>query len=174
MSIWTNERIAELRRLWELCLSAAQIAVAIGGVSRNAVIGKIHRLGLSGRVKVPAARRAVGAASATVVTAWGDLTDAQAAAPPAEVIPLDLIATRTIMTIREGECRAIIGDPAADEPAMCGREAVPGAHAYCEHHRARFLTNRRNPDVEAYLAIKDVFATRGQLARKLDWQKRRA
>lgn len=48
---WTDERIEELRKLWADGLSASQIASTLGGVSRNAVIGKIHRLGLSGRVK---------------------------------------------------------------------------------------------------------------------------
>ena len=57
---WTEERIEELRKLWGEGLSASQIANTLGGVSRNAVIGKIHRLGLSGRVKTPRspARRA--------------------------------------------------------------------------------------------------------------------
>ncbi|MEM0907525.1 MAG: GcrA family cell cycle regulator, partial [Pseudomonadota bacterium] len=43
---WTDERIEELRKLWADGLSASQIADSLGGVSRNAVIGKIHRLGL--------------------------------------------------------------------------------------------------------------------------------
>ncbi|MCF3933923.1 GcrA cell cycle regulator [Acuticoccus sp. M5D2P5] len=48
---WTDERIEVLRKLWAEGHSASQIATTLGGVSRNAVIGKIHRLGLSGRVK---------------------------------------------------------------------------------------------------------------------------
>ena len=46
---WTEERIAALKSLWEEGLSASQIAARLGGVTRNAVIGKVHRLGLSGR-----------------------------------------------------------------------------------------------------------------------------
>ncbi len=52
---WTDERVEQLRKLWSDGLSASQIATEIGGVSRNAVIGKVHRLGLSGRTKAPAA-----------------------------------------------------------------------------------------------------------------------
>lgn len=52
---WTDERVEQLRKLWSDGLSASQIATEIGGVSRNAVIGKVHRLGLSGRAKAPAA-----------------------------------------------------------------------------------------------------------------------
>ena len=46
---WTDERVALLKKLWLEGLSASQIAKQLGGVTRNAVIGKVHRLGLSGR-----------------------------------------------------------------------------------------------------------------------------
>lgn len=46
---WTDERIDTLRTLWENGLTASQIAETLGGVSRNAVIGKAHRLGLKSR-----------------------------------------------------------------------------------------------------------------------------
>jgi GcrA cell cycle regulator len=53
---WTDERVELLRKLWGEGLSASQIAAQIGGVSRNAVIGKVHRLKLSGRGKQTAAQ----------------------------------------------------------------------------------------------------------------------
>jgi GcrA cell cycle regulator len=46
---WTEERVELLKRLWLEGQSASQIALQLGGVTRNAVIGKVHRLGLSGR-----------------------------------------------------------------------------------------------------------------------------
>ncbi|MDB5717924.1 MAG: GcrA cell cycle regulator [Sphingomonas bacterium] len=46
---WTDERIDQLKRLWEQGMTASQIAEELGGVSRNAVIGKAHRLGLQSR-----------------------------------------------------------------------------------------------------------------------------
>ncbi len=46
---WTDERIDRLKSLWEKGLTASQIADELGGVSRNAVIGKAHRLGLKSR-----------------------------------------------------------------------------------------------------------------------------
>jgi GcrA cell cycle regulator len=46
---WTDERINQLKTLWENGLTASQIADELGGVSRNAVIGKAHRLGLKSR-----------------------------------------------------------------------------------------------------------------------------
>jgi GcrA cell cycle regulator len=46
---WTDERIDQLKSLWEKGMTASQIAEELGGVSRNAVIGKAHRLGLQSR-----------------------------------------------------------------------------------------------------------------------------
>ncbi len=59
---WTDDRVELLKKLWAEGLSASQIANRLGGVTRNAVIGKVHRLGLSGRTttsraKVPRTRR---------------------------------------------------------------------------------------------------------------------
>src|ERR1700730_8268756 len=51
---WTEERVESLKKLWGEGLSASQIAAELGGITRNAVIGKVHRLGLSGRAKSPA------------------------------------------------------------------------------------------------------------------------
>ena len=48
---WTDERVELLKKLWADGLSASQIAAELGGVTRNSVIGKVHRLGLSGRAK---------------------------------------------------------------------------------------------------------------------------
>ena len=48
---WTNEQVELLKQLWNEGYSASQIADQIGTVTRNAVIGKIHRLGLQGRRK---------------------------------------------------------------------------------------------------------------------------
>ena len=50
---WTDERVEQLKKLWSDGLSASQIAAELGGITRNAVIGKVHRLGLSGRTKAP-------------------------------------------------------------------------------------------------------------------------
>jgi GcrA cell cycle regulator len=47
---WTDERVEMLKRMWQEGQSASQIAKELGGVTRNAVIGKVHRLGLSNRV----------------------------------------------------------------------------------------------------------------------------
>src|SRR4029078_3103332 len=51
---WSEDRVEQLKKIWEGGLAASQIAAELGNVTRNAVIGKVHRLGLSGRAKSPA------------------------------------------------------------------------------------------------------------------------
>ena len=52
---WTEEKVEKLKELWGKDHTASQIAEIIGGVSRNAVIGKAHRLNLSAKIKTRAA-----------------------------------------------------------------------------------------------------------------------
>src|SRR3954470_5061502 len=54
---WTDERVEQLKSLWNDGLSASQIARVLGSVTRNAVIGKVHRLGLAGRAGPARAER---------------------------------------------------------------------------------------------------------------------
>ncbi len=55
---WTDERVEQLRQMWNEGQSASQIAKTLGGVTRNAVIGKVHRLGLSNRTAAKPAAEA--------------------------------------------------------------------------------------------------------------------
>ena len=64
---WTDERVELLKKLWSDGLSASQIAAELGGITRNAVIGKVHRLGLSGRAKSTSTARAAAAQGARAV-----------------------------------------------------------------------------------------------------------
>ncbi|HWJ68691.1 MAG TPA: GcrA family cell cycle regulator [Sphingobium sp.] len=100
---WTDERIEQLRQMWERGLTASQIAEELGGVSRNAVIGKAHRLGLPARPspvkaadggsKAATARKAAAAPAARADTpAKADARPARPAAkapaaPPVEAKP---------------------------------------------------------------------------------------
>jgi GcrA cell cycle regulator len=66
---WTDERVELLKKLWAEGLSASQIAAQLGNVTRNAVIGKVHRLKLSSRGRAtaaPAAKKKMAAPTATV------------------------------------------------------------------------------------------------------------
>lgn len=72
---WTDERVETLKRMWAEGQSASQIAKELGGVTRNAVIGKVHRLGLS--------NRAGGTPAATTAKAPAKEKPAKASAKPA-------------------------------------------------------------------------------------------
>ena len=61
---WTDDRVETLKRMWGEGASASTIAKELGGVTRNAVIGKVHRLGLSNRVVGGTAEQAAPAAAA--------------------------------------------------------------------------------------------------------------
>ncbi|HZV18360.1 MAG TPA: GcrA family cell cycle regulator [Sphingobium sp.] len=76
---WTDERIEQLRQMWERGMTASQIAEELGGVSRNAVIGKAHRLGLQAR---PSPVKAAEASAKPAAT-----TSARKAAAPARPEP---------------------------------------------------------------------------------------
>ncbi|KKI19181.1 GcrA family cell cycle regulator, partial [Sphingomonas sp. Ag1] len=66
---WTEERIDTLRKMWEGGQTASQIAEALGGVSRNAVIGKAHRLGLQSRPSPVVSKDAEAKAAAAAAAA---------------------------------------------------------------------------------------------------------
>jgi GcrA cell cycle regulator len=156
---WTDERVELLRQLWLDGKSASQISSQLGlGVTRNAVIGKVHRLGLSGRTKTsaPAAPRIrqrtapihrpsvpnrSGAASHGGGHAVrGNTALAFSAEPMLEmqpvvyddvVVPISLRVT--IVELKESMCRWPLGDPTSQEFRYCGSQSL-GAGPYCSHH----------------------------------------
>ncbi len=143
---WTEDRVEILTKLWAEGLSASQIAKQLGGVTRNAVIGKVHRLGLSGRAKPSRPKKAtnVRAASprkrATASKPRAPRAVSKPAAPaapppppPIEAKPLPNGEYATIMTIRDHMCKWPIGDPIASDFRFCGRKIKQG-EPYCEAH----------------------------------------
>jgi GcrA cell cycle regulator len=117
---WTDERIADLRRLWAQGLSASQIAKRLGGeVSRNAVIGKAHRLGLAGR---PSPIR-------------GEAKPRSKAAPPPPPAAAAAAAAPAAPRRKGPGCQWPIGDPSTQEFAFCGESSEPG-RPYCAKHCA--------------------------------------
>lgn len=129
---WTDDRVEILIRLWRDGGSARQIARRLGGVTRNAVIGKIHRLGLSGRAapSAPGGRRPKPKVERRLRQAPPAPRPRAGVAPPQ---PPETGAA-TIVSIRRGQCRWPIGDPLVDGFCLCGRPAVHGA--YCAPHGA--------------------------------------
>ena len=143
---WTDERVELLKKLWADGLSASQIAAELGGITRNAVIGKVHRLGLSGRAKSsssgasrPRKTRAPGMmrvsrASTRGNTALAHAYDHDVEAEPElidNIIPMG--QRRTILELTEDTCRWPIGDPGSPDFFFCGGNTV-NSLPYCSHH----------------------------------------
>jgi len=158
---WTDERVETLKKLWLDGLSASQIAKHLGGVTRNAVIGKVHRLGLSGRAApsqpahpvfkaprparpaasaVPARRPSPAAdhsrAAAHPVAAAGPPRTAHnetnaLAAPPER-------GSATVLTLGAHMCKWPIGDPATEGFSFCGRRSSDDGPYCVEHARVAY------------------------------------
>jgi len=147
---WTEDRVTVLKKLWAEGHSASQIAKQLGGVTRNAVIGKVHRLGLSGRATPsrPVKRPPRLARPKPRVMPDGTVKTPPATAPervdalkPSEknamiaaLPPLETSDGKaaTILTIRDSMCKWPIGDPADPKFAFCGRKSDCGP--YCTEH----------------------------------------
>jgi GcrA cell cycle regulator len=153
MSIgWNDERVETLKKLWGEGLSASQIATRLGGVTRNAVIGKVHRLGLSGRATTsrmkshrPRARSAASAAKRVAKSRFATIGNPALRAlyqpdaaplPVVEELVIPLAERKTIQTLVECSCRWPIGDPQHADFHFCGKTKVAGL-PYCEFHARR-------------------------------------
>ena len=162
---WTDERVETLKTLWNEGQSASQIAAALGGVTRNAVIGKVHRLGLASRAQPKAAEKPAKAAAPAPATeakkpklkavektepapapaakpAPKPVVQAGFPHPPAPSEPLvdladvDAAAKKlSLMELNERTCKWPIGDPSKGEFYFCGHPAAPGK-PYCSSHVA--------------------------------------
>lgn len=148
---WTDERVDVLKRLWSEGFSASQIAAEMGGVTRNAVIGKVHRLGLSGRGKSgspgtprPRKPRPLAPPVNGVSILRGNTVLAPKSAPRPEPQPLPEVRLEedvvvplservTIMELREFMCRWPMGDPTRPDFRFCGGRSIAGL-PYCNHH----------------------------------------
>ena len=145
---WTEDRVEILKKLWAEGLSASQIAGRLGGVTRNAVIGKVHRLGLSGRTttsrmkshrprRITRARRAAKpryAGNPALRSLYHPESDAYQ--PQFEELNIPLEERKSIQTLEEGHCRWPIGDPQDPDFHFCGKTKVEGL-SYCKFHACR-------------------------------------
>ncbi len=132
---WTDERVEQLKQLWTDGLSASQIARQLGGVTRNAVIGKVHRLGLAGRAtparterpRMQIARRPARPRPAPIMQA-----------PIVEKEPLvdDQGRKTTVLTINDRMCKWPIGDPSTQDFHFCGHPPKASS-PYCEAHSVK-------------------------------------
>ncbi len=160
---WSDDRVERLKRLWAEGLSASQIAAQLGGVSRNAVIGKVHRLNLPGRAKAGGSSSAARPAKRPAQTqrpttfqnrpAANTTTRTVARAAGATMLKEEVeveayeevevrrslnvvvpISRRLVLTeLTERTCKWPIGDPMKDDFHFCGCEISDSA-PYCTYH----------------------------------------
>ena len=142
MTSWSEPRVTTLSKLWLDGLSASQIAKQLGGVTRNAVIGKVHRLGLSGRgapsapgrasrvttVRSPRPRRAVGRVARRVPAPPRAPVAAPSPAPEGPGLVTDMAR------LGVHACKWPIGDPKSPDFSFCGRHAPC---RYCAVHETQ-------------------------------------
>jgi GcrA cell cycle regulator len=166
---WTDERIEKLTKMWESGATASQIAEELGAVSRNAVIGKAHRLGLKARpspvkpneakskarpakkAKAPAAApaptpvREAKPASPPTVEATPVVEEPEAVAPsaPASSAPADGAASPTLVAAAPDRPRIVSVGPCVRVPAISRRPSPPRRPAvWCRPSPAPRLPRR--------------------------------
>ena len=151
--IWTNERMELLQDLWLNGNSAAAISRELGqGISRNAVIGKASRLGLTGQVRTPPATFAkrseptsalrcrpairIGASAVRHSRSFAAVAGASNAVtqdfPDAVVVPL--LRRVTLDELEADMCRWPLGDPSSSDFRYCGAHKLDKT-PYCAFHR---------------------------------------
>jgi len=146
---WTDDRVELLKRLWSEGLSASQIAGELGGITRNAVIGKVHRLGLSGRAKAPSSsvprprkprassqmfrpsRPMVRGNTALAVSPAYDYDIEPEPQPIENIIPLGQRCT--LLELNDEKCHWPVGDPGQPDFYFCGGKTGTGI-PYCGYH----------------------------------------
>ncbi|QJQ32866.1 GcrA cell cycle regulator [Sphingomonas lacunae] len=128
---WTDERIETLRKLWENGLTASQIADELGGVSRNAVIGKAHRLGLKSRPSPVKTAEDNSEAKATPAKAGAERTarPAPVAKPAAPRVPTPTPAAKAAVPARPSAPAAPVSRTEPEASASVAAPAVPPAEA---------------------------------------------
>jgi GcrA cell cycle regulator len=152
---WTEERVELLKKLWADGLSASQIAGRLGEVTRNAVIGKVHRLGLAGRAttsRVRSARprnrvshlplrptrvqyRTHGNVALKPIYSPMEQPTVALSLVPSVLEETDMPAPLKVvlLDLKENSCRWPIGDPQDENFYFCGHEKKHGG-TYCDHH----------------------------------------
>jgi GcrA cell cycle regulator len=123
---WTDERLERLKQLWSEGLSISQIGEALG-VSRNAIAGKAHRMGLPKRpspISTPKVAKAKPAAPE----------------PPARDLPLRMELRQLVWS--RNKCCWPTGDPRKAGFLFCGSTVVPGKPYCLEHCELAYTTSR--------------------------------
>lgn len=165
---WTDERVSLLKQLWGEGKTAAEIAQELGGVTRNAVIGKAHRLKLSGRASpIQPTKKTVSKIKPKKIDKVQASNNNVAPFVP-EASPDDDKIKVALMDLGAKMCRWPIGDPKRENFGFCGDTTVAGI-PYCMRHaqtayqaatRNRLLKEERAEEAEVRAALESAGASK--------------
>ncbi len=152
---WTDDRVELLSKLWGEGKTAAEIAKELGGVTRNAVIGKAHRLKLSNRVSPIQQNKKSASTPAKAKPKAANTSVAPVAAPitrkakkASMAVPTDR-DIKPLLEIGAYDCRWPYGDPNEDDFGFCGDKCMTGL-PYCgEHAKLAYQAATRNRILKA-------------------------
>ena len=148
---WSEDRVTTLKKLWLEGLSASQIAKQLGGVTRNAVIGKVHRLGLSGRATPSQPSRPVFKAprpARPAATMQPHHHAPRRMEHTTHVAPrpdnyVEEPGSATVLTLGAHMCKWPIGDPSTDGFTFCGRRMGDDGPYCVEHARVAYQPQQK-------------------------------
>jgi GcrA cell cycle regulator len=152
--MWNDERVEELKRYWAEGLSASHIAARLGAGTRNAIIGKVHRLGLSGRTTqtAPTKRQRAAMVRKDKPNSVKPKPNSVSAKPEPVpyVAPLlkadDVARVASVLDLEAHHCRWPVSH--AGGVGFCGCQKAEGK-SYCAGHVSR-ATDRRPPAPRPY------------------------
>ena len=132
---WNNERVAKLKELWGKGNTASQIAEIIGGISRNAVIGKAHRLNLSSKIKTRSSSSTQNFQNTN--SSENNLKDKRGRKSRFQslIIEKDFEPEnpKKLEELDENSCKWPIGHPEEESFYFCGRSSLKD-FSYCKLH----------------------------------------
>lgn len=160
MTFWTDEMVAELRRMWSEGKTSGEIADALGAVSRNAVCGKAHRLGLMSSGARPKRTERPRRArqrpyTPTVVQLPDDAFTGPSWAPAA------------VMALKHTHCQWPLGDPRSPDFRYCGSDTVKGS-SWCRFHQRMAVGIGTPSERQAVREAKRIAAWEARLADLVD------
>ena len=131
---WTEEKVAKLKELWGKGNTASQIAEIIGGISRNAVIGKAHRLNLSAKIKTRTATSNENFKNSrsdnNIKSKRGRRSKFKSLLIEKDFEPEN---PKTLEELDENSCKWPIGHPNEKSFYFCGRSSLKD-FSYCKLH----------------------------------------